>query len=137
VSVAIRDQVLRTADRTVAEQAPPNVFFRTAFPVVEHLHNVRGELDGHHLVHAVQYRGQVESGGRCSVAASVTGRGRCSSSTARPTYLELVVKHVVIDRIEAGRSITDLWLPNSKDGWRARCRVRSSLPSALFGIPNA
>jgi len=37
VSAGVRDQILRAADRTVAKQAPPNIFVRAAFPVFEHL----------------------------------------------------------------------------------------------------
>jgi hypothetical protein len=36
VSIRVRDQVLLTADRAIAKQAPPNIFVRTGFPVVEH-----------------------------------------------------------------------------------------------------
>jgi hypothetical protein len=50
VGVGVQNQVLRTADRAVAQQTPSNCFFGTACPVVEHLRHVRRELDGHHLV---------------------------------------------------------------------------------------
>jgi hypothetical protein len=50
VSIGFRDQVLLTADRTIAEQAPTNIFFGTACPVVEHFGDVLREPDRHHLL---------------------------------------------------------------------------------------
>jgi hypothetical protein len=62
VSVAVRDHVRLTADRAIAKQAPPNIFFGTACPAVEQFINVLGELDRHHLVLHVapRYRARVE-----------------------------------------------------------------------------
>lgn len=46
MSVAVLDQILRGADRAIAEQAPPNTYVRAAFPVVEHFHNFAGNWMG-------------------------------------------------------------------------------------------
>jgi hypothetical protein len=60
VSVAVRDQILRAADRAIAEQTPPNIFVRTGFPVIDHLHKVGGEPDCHRLLlHATSVAGRL------------------------------------------------------------------------------
>ena len=39
VSITVQYDVLLTQDRTVAKQGPSNIFFGTAFPIVEHFGN--------------------------------------------------------------------------------------------------
>jgi hypothetical protein len=62
VGVGVLDQVFFTADRAIAKQAPPNIFFATACPAVEQFINVLGELGRHHLVlhGAPRYHARVE-----------------------------------------------------------------------------
>jgi hypothetical protein len=75
VSVAVRDQVLRAADRTVAKQAPPYIFVRAAFPVVEHLHHVWRELDGHQLFPSCNLRSAGRNGRRRLISYQSCYRG--------------------------------------------------------------
>jgi hypothetical protein len=45
MSIGLGDHVLFAKDRTIAKQAPPDIFFGAACPSVEHLGDVVRELD--------------------------------------------------------------------------------------------